>query len=54
MSGYVKRRARCPVCNGEFVVTADGAVRWHKGDVYRSGWRVVCEGVGQPAKEESA
>lgn len=44
---YVKRKAKCPVCEEEFVVTKAGVMCWHLGSTVIGRWRQMCHGVGQ-------
>ena len=46
-------RRTCAVCRGQFTVTKAGVMRDHRvpADVWVSGWRAQCAGVGQPPLE---
>ncbi|HEX6968921.1 MAG TPA: hypothetical protein VF174_08965 [Micromonosporaceae bacterium] len=45
------KRGRCAECDRSITLTKAGVMRDHVGDVWISGYRQQCKGVGQPPVE---
>lgn len=45
------KRGRCAECDRSITLTKAGVMRDHVGDIWISGYRQQCKGVGQPPSE---